>query len=70
MDRKAWIAIILSVLGLVLWQWYYVKNYSPKPHGRCAGNGRGNADPAARPCFHACTRARGAGHRGAKSESL
>jgi YidC/Oxa1 family membrane protein insertase len=32
MDRKAWIAIILSVLGLVLWQWYYVKNYSPKPH--------------------------------------
>jgi YidC/Oxa1 family membrane protein insertase len=32
MDRKAWIAIILSVLGLVLWQWYYVKNYSLKPH--------------------------------------
>jgi YidC/Oxa1 family membrane protein insertase len=32
MDRKAWIAIILSVLGLVLWQWYYVKNYSPRPH--------------------------------------
>jgi YidC/Oxa1 family membrane protein insertase len=32
MDRKAWIAIILSVLGLVLWQWYYVKTYSPKPH--------------------------------------
>jgi YidC/Oxa1 family membrane protein insertase len=31
MDRKAWIAIILSVLGLVLWQWYYVKNYSPRP---------------------------------------
>ena len=32
MDRKAWIAIILSVLGLMLWQWWYVKNYSPKPH--------------------------------------
>jgi YidC/Oxa1 family membrane protein insertase len=32
MDRKAWIAVVLSVLGLVLWQWYYVKNYSPKPH--------------------------------------
>ncbi len=31
MDRKAWIAIILSVLGLVLWQWYYVKHYSPRP---------------------------------------
>jgi YidC/Oxa1 family membrane protein insertase len=30
MDRKAWIAIILSVLGLAAWQWYYVKTYSPK----------------------------------------
>ena len=47
MDRKAWIAIILSVLGLVLWQWYYVKTYSPKPHGRYAGNSRADADPGA-----------------------
>jgi YidC/Oxa1 family membrane protein insertase len=31
MDRKAWIAIILSVLGLVAWQWYYVKTYGRKP---------------------------------------
>jgi YidC/Oxa1 family membrane protein insertase len=31
MDRKAWIAIIFSILGLVAWQWYYVKTYSPKP---------------------------------------
>ena len=30
MDRKAWIAIILSVLGLAAWQWYYVKTYSRK----------------------------------------
>lgn len=27
MDRKAWIAIILSIAGLVGWQWYYVKTY-------------------------------------------
>ena len=31
MDRKAWIAIILSVLGLVAWQWYYLRTYSRKP---------------------------------------
>ena len=31
MDRKAWIAVILSVLGLAAWQWYYVKTYSRKP---------------------------------------
>jgi YidC/Oxa1 family membrane protein insertase len=28
MDRQAWIAIILSVIGLAAWQWYYVKTYS------------------------------------------
>jgi YidC/Oxa1 family membrane protein insertase len=31
MDRKAWIAIILSVLGLIAWQWYYLRTYSRKP---------------------------------------
>jgi YidC/Oxa1 family membrane protein insertase len=30
MDRKAWIAVILSVIGLAAWQWYYVKTYSRK----------------------------------------
>ena len=33
MDRKAWIAIILSILGLAAWQWYYVKTYSRKVAG-------------------------------------
>ena len=31
MDRKAWIAIILSVVGLGVWQWCYVTTYSAKP---------------------------------------
>lgn len=29
MDRKAWIAIILSILGLFAWQWYVSKYYPP-----------------------------------------
>jgi YidC/Oxa1 family membrane protein insertase len=36
MDRKAWIAIILSIAGLVGWQWYYVKTYGNKPATRSA----------------------------------
>jgi YidC/Oxa1 family membrane protein insertase len=31
MDRKAWIAVVLSILGLIAWQWYYIHKYSPKP---------------------------------------
>jgi YidC/Oxa1 family membrane protein insertase len=42
MDRKAWIAIILSVLGLVAWQWYYVKTYGRKPP---AGSQHATATP-------------------------
>lgn len=36
MDRKAWIAIILSIAGLVGWQWYYIKNYGNKTATRPA----------------------------------
>lgn len=28
-DRTTWIAILLSIVGLVGWQWYYTKNYLP-----------------------------------------
>ncbi len=31
MDRKSWIAIILSVVGLFVWQWYVSKYYPPVP---------------------------------------
>ena len=31
MDRKSWIAIILSVTGLFAWQWYVSKYYKPEP---------------------------------------
>ena len=31
MDRKAWIVILLCVASLGLWQWAYVKYYSPTP---------------------------------------
>lgn len=29
MDRKTWIAVGLSILGIVLWQWYYNVTYGP-----------------------------------------
>jgi YidC/Oxa1 family membrane protein insertase len=31
MDRKAWIVVIMCIAGLGLWQWAYVKYYSPTP---------------------------------------
>ena len=31
MDRKAWIVVIMCIVGLGLWQWAYVKYYSPTP---------------------------------------
>ncbi len=34
MDRKAWIAITLSIAGLVGWQWYYIKAYGNKKPAR------------------------------------
>ena len=36
MDRKAWIAVILCVAGLGLWQWAYMKYYAPTPEQRAA----------------------------------
>ena len=31
MDRKAWLVVVLCIAGLGLWQWAYVKLYSPTP---------------------------------------
>lgn len=31
MDRKAWIAITLSIVGLFAWQWYVSTSYPPTP---------------------------------------
>ncbi|MCX7869421.1 MAG: membrane protein insertase YidC, partial [Terrimicrobiaceae bacterium] len=31
MDRQGWIAVILCVAGLFLWQWYVSTNYPPQP---------------------------------------
>lgn len=43
MDRKSWIAIILSIAGLFVWQWYITKYY-PQPEPVPAGTA-----PAATP---------------------
>jgi YidC/Oxa1 family membrane protein insertase len=29
MDRKTWLAVGLSVIGIILWQWYYHATYGP-----------------------------------------
>ena len=36
MDKKAWIAIILSVAGLFLWQWYVAETYPPAARQQAA----------------------------------
>jgi YidC/Oxa1 family membrane protein insertase len=36
MDRTSWIAIILSVLGLFVWQWYVAENLTPPPQPAAA----------------------------------
>jgi len=46
MDRKAWIAIILSVIGLGTWQWFYVKNYSLTPEQKAAAAEAAQAESA------------------------
>jgi YidC/Oxa1 family membrane protein insertase len=47
MDRKAWIAVTLSVVGLFAWQWYVSKTYpNPKP-GTVAATPAASGTPAA-----------------------
>jgi len=47
MDRKAWIAVTLSVIGLFAWQWYVGKTY---PTAKPAATGsNATATPAATP---------------------
>ncbi|ALJ56600.1 Membrane protein insertase YidC [Candidatus Xiphinematobacter sp. Idaho Grape] len=29
MDRKSWIGLILSITGLIAWEWFYLKNFAP-----------------------------------------
>src|SRR5258707_5816641 len=31
MDRTAWVAIILCVIGLVLWEWWTISQAPPRP---------------------------------------
>lgn len=45
MDRKAWIAITLSVVGLVAWQWYVTKYVAPAQQAAAAAAAA--ASPAA-----------------------
>ena len=45
MDRKAWIAITLSVVGLVAWQWYVSKYITP-PAQQAAAAAAAAAAPA------------------------
>ena len=47
MDRKAWIAITLSVVGLVAWQWYVSKYITPAQQAAAAAAAAASASPAA-----------------------
>lgn len=51
MDRKAWIAIILSVAALFGWQWYYARKYPvrPTPPAAAAAKASPTAVPSASP---------------------
>ncbi|GAB4175499.1 MAG: membrane protein insertase YidC [Terrimicrobiaceae bacterium] len=51
MDRQGWIAVILCIAGLILWQWYYVENYSAPPAPAAQKSSSG--DPAASPVVEA-----------------
>ena len=43
MDRKAWIAVILCVAALGVWQWAYMKYYQPTPEQIAAAKGAAEA---------------------------
>lgn len=47
MDRKAWIAITLSVAGLFAWQWYIGKNTPPAQPAAASASPTATAAPAA-----------------------
>jgi len=50
MDRKAWIAIILSVIGLFAWQWYFTKAYGGRnAHPAASATPAASAAPASKP---------------------
>lgn len=49
MDRKAWIAVILSAVGLFGWQWYVSKHYPQQPPAAAAGNATATPSAAAAP---------------------
>jgi len=29
MDRKSWVGLVLSITGLIAWEWYYLRNFAP-----------------------------------------
>ncbi|MBU3665742.1 MAG: membrane protein insertase YidC [Chthoniobacterales bacterium] len=47
MDRKAWIAVIACVAALGLWQWAYVKYYSPTPEQVAVAKAKAQAEKTA-----------------------
>lgn len=73
MDRKSWIAIILSVTGLFAWQWYISKYYTPEPlpaGASAAPTATPSAAVAATPAASLVTTAEPPPSMSARAESL
>src|SRR6266542_2221561 len=51
MDRKTWLAVGLSIAGIILFQWYYQKTYGPYLHQQqeLAARKQALATPSASP---------------------
>src|ERR1041385_9538493 len=49
MDRTAWIAVALCVVGLVVWEMYLEKQMAPRPAAVTATHGQ--TSPTATPAF-------------------